>query len=460
MTSPSRRSAGEILTVRGATSLGTSIAIAACALLVSLPAAHDAASAKQTTRTERPSPPRPNPAQTKPGQTASREHAPSTASPATDEVRQQEPKEPASAAREVVHEPVHEPAHEAAREAPYEAARETPSEDAAAFIVPIPGPADGESLASHFVPSAAPTPDPGMDEVNQYLWKVYQRTVRKHDGSGDFTWKDVAAAAHLGMSLGDYVIAGMDPDFRELLYHAGLAMDAAGMRWTILSAFRDDYRQGLAAGYKARIGDSLHGGSATTGGYGHGCAVDISDADGKSVPLWHWVDANTTQVGLERPLPGIDPAHIQARGPWHAFAAALRRERLAQDMPSEDVPADSELADFSADPPTSTDMLCVGLHHHRTEPLQASASPPEAVNFDATKAYVPPPPPPPPPPPLPAKLPPRSEQPHPHTPTRVATRTPVASTAETDKLQAHSKATTRSLPHHALHAPQRATRES
>ena len=51
----------------------------------------------------------------------------------------------------------------------------------------------------------------------------------------------------------------MDPDFREQLYHAGRAMDAAGIRWSILSAFRDDYRQSIASGFKARTGNSLHG---------------------------------------------------------------------------------------------------------------------------------------------------------------------------------------------------------
>jgi hypothetical protein len=70
----------------------------------------------------------------------------------------------------------------------------------------------------------------------------------------------------------------MDPDLRELLYHAGLARDATRIHWTILSAFRDDYRQNLASGLKAHINNSLHGGSAATGGYGHGCAVDIKDA--------------------------------------------------------------------------------------------------------------------------------------------------------------------------------------
>src|SRR5262249_37504761 len=93
-----------------------------------------------------------------------------------------------------------------------------------------------------------------MEEVDNYLWEVYLREPVKKDGSGDFTWKDPAAAKHMNMSMQDYVIRGMDPDFREQLYHAGKAMDAAGLRWSMLSAFRDDYRQGIAAGFKARTG--------------------------------------------------------------------------------------------------------------------------------------------------------------------------------------------------------------
>jgi hypothetical protein len=227
-----------------------------------------------------------------------------------------------------------------------------------------------------------------MDEVNQYLWAVYERSTIKRDGTGDFTWKDIAAAARLGMTLGDYVIAGMDRDFRELLYRAGPAMDAAGIRWTILSAFRDDYRQGLASGYKARTGDSLHGGSLTTGGYGHGCAVYITDADSKSRILWTWLDANSAQLGLERPLPGLDPAHVQPRGPWHEVAAALRNDRLANDglandglaKGSEDVAPVSAPADVSTAAPSEADMLCIGLHHHHYDPVevQASAAPPPA----------------------------------------------------------------------------------
>jgi hypothetical protein len=91
------------------------------------------------------------------------------------------------------------------------------------------------------VATAATTSPPTMSEVDDYLWQVYQRAPVKRDSSGDFTWKDPAAAKRFGLSLPLYVITGMDSDFREQLYHAGHAMDAAGIRWSILSGFRDDY---------------------------------------------------------------------------------------------------------------------------------------------------------------------------------------------------------------------------
>jgi hypothetical protein len=166
-----------------------------------------------------------------------------------------------------------------------------------------------------------------MDQVDDYLWEVYQRAPIKKDGTGDFTWKDPAAAKHMGLSLQDYVIGGMDPEFREQLYHAGQAMDAARLQWSMLSAFRDDYRQGLASGYKAGISNSLHGGSRRTGGYGHGRAIDITGPDGRESEVWKWIDAHGAKYGLHRPLPGTDPAHVQQRGDWHKIALALRESR-------------------------------------------------------------------------------------------------------------------------------------
>ena len=168
------------------------------------------------------------------------------------------------------------------------------------------------------------------DKVVDYLWSVYQRSPLKRDGHGEFTWKDVSAAERLGLSLRDYVIGGMDPDFREQLYHAGLAMDAAGIEWTILSGFRDDYRQTIASGFKARPGNSFHGGSVATGGYAHGCAVDIASVDRTAnQPVWRWFDVHGAEFGLQRPLARIDPAHVQPLGTWHELAARLRAEVAA-----------------------------------------------------------------------------------------------------------------------------------
>jgi hypothetical protein len=197
----------------------------------------------------------------------------------------------------------------------------------------------GASSGSAAIP-AAETPAPSkrasgtMDEVDEYLWEVYQRAPTKRDGSGDFTWKDPAAAKRFGMPMPDYVIRGMDPDFREQLYHAGRAMDAAGIRWSMLSAFRDDYRQSIASGLHASASNSLHGGKRRTGGYGHGQAIDVTSADENNASaVWRWIDAHGGKYGLYRPMPGADPAHVQSKGSWHKLAATLRegRTRLTQE---------------------------------------------------------------------------------------------------------------------------------
>jgi len=179
--------------------------------------------------------------------------------------------------------------------------------------------------------ATAPRRTPTPSEVDDYLWEVYQRAPVKRDSSGDFSWKDPAAAKRFGLSLPLYVITGMDPDFREQLYHAGKAMDAAGVRWSILSGFRDDYRQTIASGLKASASNSLHGGKARTGGYGHGQAVDITSADGNASEVWRWIDAHGGRYGLYRPMPDDDPAHVQPRGSWHKLAVSLRESRARRE---------------------------------------------------------------------------------------------------------------------------------
>jgi hypothetical protein len=167
-----------------------------------------------------------------------------------------------------------------------------------------------------------------LEGIDDYLWEVYQRAPIKKDSTGDFTWKDPTAANRMGLSLQDYVIGGMDPGFREQLYNAGRAMDADGIHWSMLSAFRDDYRQRLAAGFKARGGNSLHGGSRRTGGYGHGRAVDVTAGEGTNPEdVWKWIDAHGAKYGLARPMPGNDPAHVQQRGESGKVASTFRQKR-------------------------------------------------------------------------------------------------------------------------------------
>jgi hypothetical protein len=153
----------------------------------------------------------------------------------------------------------------------------------------------------------------------------------------------------------------MDPDFRENLFHLGKAMDAAGIDWTILSAFRDDYRQGLAVGLKAHAGNSFHGGSAATGGYGHGCAVDLADTDrDHDSAVWNWLDQHGDQFGLFRPLRAADPAHIQARPQWRAVAANLRKERIGASRNSPDEAGgtlDGSFAPIAADAGLTEDQF-------------------------------------------------------------------------------------------------------
>jgi hypothetical protein len=180
--------------------------------------------------------------------------------------------------------------------------------------------------------------------IDQFLWALYQRTPKedtikerelrkvtiKRKGKmvtvtrsftklveNDFTWKDPKAAERVGMSMMDYVIGGMDRSFKLKLFHTLYAAEAAGLQPGITSAFRDDYRQGIASGLKAASNRSYHGGSLR-GGYGHGLAADIVSVNGNTrakrwvstEALWKWVDANGKQFGIGRPYLRFDPPHV------------------------------------------------------------------------------------------------------------------------------------------------------
>lgn len=145
---------------------------------------------------------------------------------------------------------------------------------------------------------------------NDYLCEIYKRTPIKQDASGDFTWKDKAAADRRNMDLCEYVVGGMNPKLRSALIEFGKVAFEAGIPWSFSSGFRDDWRQSIASGYKARTGNSLHGGSRRTGGYGDGRAVDLSGP----VSVLELFDSVGGKLGLIRPMKASDPAHIQLVG--------------------------------------------------------------------------------------------------------------------------------------------------
>ena len=180
--------------------------------------------------------------------------------------------------------------------------------------------------------------------IDRYLWALYQRTPKedtirvqeqrkvtvKKKGrmvtvtrtfttatDEDFSWKDPKAADKAGMPAPDYVIGGIDRDFKLKLFQLLRAADKAGLSPGITSGFRDDYRQSIASGLKAANDRSYHGGSFR-GGYGHGLAADIVSVNGatraqrlsSSDSLWKWVDDHGKEFGIGRPYLGRDPPHV------------------------------------------------------------------------------------------------------------------------------------------------------
>ena len=173
-------------------------------------------------------------------------------------------------------------------------------------------------------------------DADAYLWDRYAATP-KVDSHGSFEGKDERAAEKLGMSVRDYVIGGMRPDFRQKLAVLLSAAEAGGLKPGITSGFRDDYRQSIASGRKSRVGRSFHGGSER-GGYGHGRAADVvaiaptrSGQLEENPALWRWIDDNKAVFGLGRPYGDRDAPHIAPlEGREYASYELRNRGKTAQ----------------------------------------------------------------------------------------------------------------------------------
>jgi hypothetical protein len=228
--------------------------------------------------------------------------------------------------------------------------------------------------------------------ADRYLWVLYERT-RKEDTvkestrrevtvkrkgkmvtvtrtvtrvvDEDFGWKDPKAAAHANMPVTDYVIGGMDREFKLRLFRLLIAAEQAGLSPGITSAFRDNYRQSIASGLKAADDRSFHGGSLR-GGYGHGLAADIVSVNGatramrqaSSETLWNWVDKHGKDYGIGRPYHDRDPPHVgpidgseyvsRHAGGRSRHASASRARRAAVARAAQGVPQRVRTANASA----------------------------------------------------------------------------------------------------------------
>jgi hypothetical protein len=241
-------------------------------------------------------------------------------------------------------------------------AEKLPAEAPPAATAGTPGPVREASLNSVEIFDECYVADSCID---RYLWALYQRTPKedsikqqeqhrvtvKRKGKlvtitrtstsvvdEDFAWKDPKAAERANMTMMDYVIGGMDRSFKLKLFNVLRAAEAAGLSPGITSAFRDDYRQSIAAGLKAANDRSYHGGSFR-GGYGHGLAADVVSVTGatrslrqaSSENLWKWIDTHGREFGIGRPYLDRDPPHM---APTDGNEYISRRGTKHQDMAS------------------------------------------------------------------------------------------------------------------------------
>ena len=234
------------------------------------------------------------------------------------------------------------PSRTSANNAPMEAPTEAPT-------APKTPPMETTSRANNQVPEDV-TSVQVLDEclvgqtcIDRFLWVLYQRAPKLDQievyerrevaitkrgrmvtvsqrvakpADSDFAWKDPKAATKAGISLMDYVVGGMDRSFKSKLFYMLKAAEQEGFSPGITSGFRDDYRQAIASGLKAKSNMSYHGGSFH-GGYGHGLAADVISIKGKdrserldaSRLLWDWIDQHGKQFGIGRPYLSRDPPH-------------------------------------------------------------------------------------------------------------------------------------------------------
>jgi TP901 family phage tail tape measure protein len=148
---------------------------------------------------------------------------------------------------------------------------------------------------------------------------------------GENQRKDELAAKRVGMDVGKYRVEGMHPEARASMAQAVRDFESqTGGKAAFTAGFRDDFRQEIATGYKARTGFSQHGGSQVlpsgglfSGGmsaFGQGKAMDVPRG-----PFREWMRQFGARYGF-RGIPHDEP-HLQFQGNAQTRALLARAQQ-------------------------------------------------------------------------------------------------------------------------------------
>ncbi|KKW24129.1 MAG: hypothetical protein UY67_C0010G0018 [Candidatus Kaiserbacteria bacterium GW2011_GWA2_52_12] len=207
----------------------------------------------------------------------------------------------------------------------------------------VPVGAQGRTLVSY--PASATSPG-AYNSVNNFLWdQIFNSpyAYARIDSTGDFTWKDIAAALNSGRSVRDEVL-NMNKELKIALYGAGKAMIADGLKPGGLAFYRDANNRpsvergpGIVAAapknsqhYAGGVGNAADIGSARVVPRPSNLTSaqreandDARGAENQSV--WNWLAKNGSKYNLRANFIGNDPAHVQPAGNSKIYAQQQRQ---------------------------------------------------------------------------------------------------------------------------------------
>ena len=134
------------------------------------------------------------------------------------------------------------------------------------------------------------------------------------------------------------VAGGGSQFYHAILRVAGGVMDDLACNGSMLSAFRDDYRQRRASGYKAGVTNSFSMAAAVPAVTAMAAPSTSPSLGAKKNGVWKWIDDHAAKYGFTSAATKPDPAHVQQWcGDWSKIALTLPRKAgwRSQQRPSQ-----------------------------------------------------------------------------------------------------------------------------